>query len=323
MIISPQSLQDLQAQFMMDFSVAFGARKDRWQEKAYRANSTAYKTVHSWLASQPEMRKWVGARILNNLVTRGFELKNEDWEYSFVVDANDIFYDNLGAYEDRGRIAGDVSARWYEKLVTDAMLAGTTAIGWDGQFFYDVDHPVNLDDAGAGTYSNLLSGLPLTPDNLWIVISTMLTYKGENGIPMEVTPSILEVPPGLGLKAYAAVAGNISLATVTAAGLVNQAAGVVAAAGVSNVLPEAINSIQGMLKVVINPRLTGQVYYVHSTNLLKPFVMQVAKDPSGLVAVTDPQNVEVFHNKRFVYGTDSKGVAAGTLPFLSIRVSET
>lgn len=323
MILSPQTVQDLQAQFDMDFQAAFAAGGNRWQEKAYRANSKAYRTVHSWLAAQPEMRKFVGARVINNLVNRAFELKNEDWEYTFSVDVNDVFYDNLGAYEDRGRIAGDVGARWYEKIVTDAMVAGNSTLCWDGQFFYDVDHPVNLDDAGAGVYSNSLSTLPLTPDNLWTVCAAMMSLKNENGLPLETIPTVLEVPPALGLKGAAAVAGNISLASVTAAGLINQTSGVVAAAGVSNVLMEALKSIQGTLKLVINPRLTGAVYYVHSTNLLKPFVMQVAKDPSGLIQVTDPTHPEVFHGKRLVFGTDAKGAAAGTLPFLSFRVSET
>lgn len=325
MIISPQVTQDLQAQFQMDFAQAFGnGSVDRWQNRAYRANSTAYRTVHHWLAAQPEMRKWVGARVLNNLISRAFELKNEDWEYTFGVDVNDIFYDNLGAYEDRGRIAGDVASRWYEKIVTDAMVNGTTNLAWDGQTFYNANHPVNFDDAGAGVYSNNLATLPLTPDNLWTVCATMMSYKNENGLPMEVIPSILEVPPVLGLKGMAAIAGAISLATTTAAGLLNQTAGVVAAGGVSNMLSEALKSIQGTLKLVINPRLSlPDIYYVHSTNLLKPFIMQVAKDPTDLLQITDPSHPEVFNNKRLVFGTDAKGVAAGTLPFLSIRVSQT
>lgn len=324
MIISPQVVQDLQAQFQMDFDGAFQAASvDRWQDRAYRSDTKAYRTVHHWLAAQPEMRKWVGARVVNNLVSRAFELKNEDWEYTISVDVNDVFYDNLGAYEDRGRIAGNVAARWYEKLTTDAMVAGNTTLCWDGQSFYNASHPVNLDDAGAGTYSNSLATLPLTPSNLWSVCAQMMSIKNENGLPLEIVPSILEVPPGLGEKALIAVAASVSLATVTATGLINQTSGVVAAAGVTNVVPAALQSMGGTLKVVVNPRLTGVVWYVHSTNLMKPFIMQVAKDPNQIVQITDPSHPEVFGNKRLVYGIDGKGVAAGTLPFLSFRVSET
>lgn len=320
MIISPQVVQDLQAQFNMDFQEAFGKRKNLWMEKAYRANSTSYKTVFHWLAEQPEMRKWVGARVYNNLISRAYELKNEDWEYTFTVDKNDVFYDNLGAYEDRGRVAGDVGGRWYDKVVTDAQIAGNTTVCWDGQFFYDTDHPVVFDDAGAGTYSNSLSTKPLTADNVWEACATMMAYKGENGVPMEIVPGVLEVPPQLGKKAFEAVSAPISTAVVkNVAGTEN-----VAAAGISNVLPDLLNSIQGALKVVINPRLASQaqVYYIHSVDRIKPFVMQVALDPTGLVQITDPTHPEVFNGKRFVFGTEAKGAAAGTLPFLSIRVSE-
>jgi hypothetical protein len=143
---------------------------------------------------------------------------------------------------------------------------------------------------------------------------------------MEIVPGILEVPPQLGLKAFEAVAAPIGMATVTAAGLTGQTAGVVAAAGVSNMLGEVISSVQGILKPVVNPRLAAQpdVYYIHSTNLLKPFVMQVAQDPTGLYLIESatPGDREQAHNKRFVWGTDAKGVAAGTLPFLSIRASQ-
>lgn len=323
MNVTPQVLLDLQAQFQMDFQVAFGKRdENRWKNRAYRANTTAYKTVHSWLAAQPDMRQWVGARVINNLVARAFTLTNADWEYTFAVDVNDIFYDNLGVYADRGVVAGDVAGRWYEKVVTDAMVAGNSTICWDGQYFYDTDHPVNFDDATAGTYSNSLSALPLTSDNLWTVCAQMLSLVDENGLPLEVTPSVIEVPPVLGKAAFQAVAAPIGTAIIkNVAGSEN-----VAATAIPNMLPEALNSIQGTLQVVINPRLTNaNVYYVHSTNRLKPFVMQVAQDPTALYMMESATqgDRERAHNKRYVFGTDAKGVAAGTLPFLSFRVSQT
>jgi phage major head subunit gpT-like protein len=310
----------------MDFQLGFKAGDvDRWKEKAYRSNSTAYRTVHHWLAAQPEMRKWVGARIINNLVSRSFELKNEDWEYTFSVDTNDIFYDNLGAYEDRARVAGDTASRWYEKVVTDAMIAANVSLAWDGQTFYNAAHPVNYDDSGAGTYANSFTAMPLTSANLWTLIATMMSFKNENGLPMEVMPTLLEVPPQLGIDGATALASGINLATVQALTVNAQAGGNVnvAAAGVENRVPTALAAIGGALKLIINPRLSAAptVWYVHSTNLLKPFIIQVAQDPSPLLQITDPQNPEIFHNKRFIYGTDAKGVAAGTLPFLSMRVS--
>jgi phage major head subunit gpT-like protein len=316
MLVTSQAVIDLSAEFNQDFQAAFAVRgpQSLWMEKAYRVPSSARKGVYSWVADQPDMRKWYGERVIHNFVSRSVELENEDWEYTFEVDRKDIEYDNLGVYADRGRIAGDVAGRWYDKVVTDAMIAGTTTLCFDGQYFYDTDHPVNFDVSSAGTYSNKLTTRPLTADNVWYACAQMMSYKGESGRVLEINPGVLEVPPQLGKKAMEAVSSPIGAAVIkNVAGTEN-----VAAAGITN-------AIQGLLKVVINPRLASQptVWYVHSVDRLKPFVMQVAKDPTPLIARIDPAGDPSFHRKKFEFGTEAAGNAMGTLPVLSIYCDET
>lgn len=311
MQITPQVIQDLQQQFSMDYQRGFQKRKTLWQKRAYQAPSSAFQNVYAWLAELPEMRKWVGPRVMNNLVARAYTLPNDDWELSFAIDRKAIEYDQIGIYSQRAEVMGAGASRWKDKLVTDAQIAGNTTKCWDGQNFYDPSHPVNFDDATLGTYSNSFTALPLTTTNIWTVVAGMMAIKGENGIPMEVMPNVLEVPPQLGKVAMDAMNQSLTAQTIqNVAGTEN-----VAAAGVTNTL-------QGFLELVINPRLAGvaNVWYVHSNDTIMPFVLQVAKEPTEMIARLDPTLDSVFHRKQFEFGTDASGAAGYTLPFLSARV---
>jgi len=313
MDLTPQTLIDLNRQFRMDFDVMF--HQDRpiyWPYKATRVDVSAEVNVYPWLVDLPDWREWIGPRLMRNFVARSTQIKNKDWEFSFSMGRNAILYDQIGLYSERARIAGTRARYLYDKILTDLQTKGNTTKCWDGQFFYDNDHPVDFDDSTAGTYSNSFTALPLNLDNYNTIYETFGSYVGENGQSLELVPTILEVPVALRRKARAILTQDL-----TAQGIRNVAGDqVVAGAAVDNIA-------KGEVELQVNSRLPAGVWYMHATSLLKPFVLQVKQDPSPLIGRVAPTDDNVFHRKTFEWGSDAIANGGYGLPFLSIRVSET
>lgn len=309
MELTPTSLNFLTQQFSLDYQRGYKARTTIWQRIADRVPSNTLMNTYAWMAEISGFRQWIGPRVMKNIATRAYSLTNKDWENSFAVSRNSIEDDQFGLYSRTSQLLGDSAARLWDTLVIDALKAGDTTLGPDGQLFFDTDHPVNMDDGTAGTYSNSVTGKPLTVDNLIELIAQMQAYKGESGDSLEITPQVLLVPPQLAGLAYAAAkAASYVQAVRNVAGTE-----VVAAAGASNPL-------EGLLDVVVSPRLGDEptVYYLLSTDRMKPLILQVRKEPQ-FVSRTEPTMDNVFHRKEFEYGADARGVAGYTLPFLALR----
>lgn len=311
MELTPQTIVDLQRQFRMDFDLFF--HQDRpvlWDKKATRVDVTAEVNVYPWVVDLPDWREWVGPRLMRNFVARSHAIKNKDWEFSFAISRNAIIYDQIGLYSKRAQLAGQRARYLYDKIITDLQLAGNTTLCWDGQFFYDTDHPIDFDDAGAGTYANSFAALDLTLDNYNTMWETMAGYKGENGQVLEIRPTILEVPIALRKKARAIFAQD----------LIAQAIKNVAAT--ENVGAAAVDNLyKGEVEIVVNPRLPATVWFLHATEIAKPFILQVKQDPTPLMGRTDPNLDNVFHRKEFEFGSDAIANGGYGLPMTSIRVS--
>lgn len=303
MQITPAALSFLFNQFKTDYDLGFANRTVNWPSLAERIASTTEMNTYGWLAEIPGFREWIGPRVFHNLASRSYSIVNKDWEDGFTVARNKIEDDQFGIYSRHSQLLGDAAKALWDNLVFDTLQAGASALSFDGQYFFDTDHPINIDDAGAGTYANLFTAKPINPTNLAFLSNKMLAFTGESGRSLEIYPDLLVVPPSLALDAATA------LAPVVAS---NNAA-------IPNPL---ISGIAGgrPLKVLVVPRLENQptVYYLLSTQRLKPIILQVRKEPE-IIQRTDAAADNLFYRKEFEYGADARGNAGYGLPFTAIR----
>lgn len=307
MEVTPSALQAINRSFNFEFQAAVSAAASTtyWQKKARQMPSTGFENVYSWVLGLPDMRRWVGPRIVRSMEGRVYILRNEPWELTWGVDRRHVEYNQIGQYADRARMGGDSAARWKDKLVTDVQLANP--IAFDGQNFYDTDHP-----RGSTVYANYHPSTDLTNDNLWAMAMIMMGYLDDFGESLGVRPTILEVPPQLSKK------GVDALKALQIVQLVKNVAGDqnVAAAAVPNNIGQLFD-----IELVINERLSSRPdeWYLHSTNRMPPFVVQAPKEPSGVTSLTNPSDPNVFWQREFIYGIDADGAAGVTLPFLSLK----
>lgn len=310
MQLTPSLLQAFFTALDVQYQKGYQKRRTYWQDYAWLSPSGTENKTYSWLAELPGMREWIGEKQVKNLSARAFQIVNKNWENTFGVDRNKIEDDEAGIYSQSALLQGDVVARWPDDLVTASLIAGTTTLGYDGSYYFSNNHPVDVDDATQGTYSNLLTSTPLNQANYAAAKAAMRSFKGESGKPLQVLPTMMMVGPSLEQTALEVTkAQNITRIVQNVAGTEN-----VAAAAPTNVY-------YGDVQLVVNERLvddTANAWYIFSTDRIKPFIFQQRKAPTR-VQIIDPTNPLVFNQRQYAYSVEARGAAGFGLPFLSIK----
>jgi phage major head subunit gpT-like protein len=110
-------------------------------------NSTTASNEYGWLGKFPRYREWIGDRVINALSKHGYTLKNRSFESTIGVDRDHFEDDNLGIYAPLFEELGLNARLFPNELVFELLKNGFTTKCYDGQFFFDTDHPV-LDEDG-------------------------------------------------------------------------------------------------------------------------------------------------------------------------------
>lgn len=306
MQLTPATLDAIFYSFRLDFQAAY-ERAAPWHEKvATTVPSTQRENRYAWMKLIPRLREWIGERVLNNLTARGYTIANKDYEGTIAVDRNDIEDDNVGVYKPAVGMLGEQAARWPDDLTTLVLQQGTSRLAFDGQPFFDTSHPVDQDDSSKGTYSNLFTTTPLTPENYQAVRATMMSYLGEDGKPLAIRPSLLIVPPQLEARARQIL--NADFIAPSGGFGINSAA-------------QQTNILKGSADLLVIPELANEPtvwYLVDNTKAIKPFIFQLRKAPV-MVPMVDPQSENLFYRKTYIWGVDARGNTGYSLPWLAAR----
>ena len=130
-------------------------------------SSTGTET-YAWLGQLPKMREWLGDRVIQNISTSGYSLINKDFEQTVSVDRNHVLDNVLGQYSMILQQMGFDVAVFPTELVWNTLAAGFTSLCYDGQYFFDTDHPVIQADGSTASVSNVQAGT----GNPWFLLDT-------------------------------------------------------------------------------------------------------------------------------------------------------
>lgn len=168
MIINQANLGAIYKGFKTIFQEAFAGVQPHFTRVATEVPSSTREEAYPWLGSLPRMREWAGERVINNLKTHGFTIKNKDFELSVEVDRNDIEDDTIGIYTPMFSELGRATNAHPDELTFDLLKAGFTTACYDGQYFFDTDHPV-----GDASVSNFGGGA----GNPWFLLDVSRAIK--------------------------------------------------------------------------------------------------------------------------------------------------
>jgi len=166
--ITAALLSNLFTGFKTSFQGGFAGVAPTYQRIATVVPSSTKTEDYGWLGNWPKIREWLGDRQVNELAASKYSITNRTFETTVGVDRDDIEDDRLGIYTPMFQELGRSVAAFPDSLVYALLAAGFTTKCYDGQYFFDTDHPV-----GDGVVSNHGGGAG-TP---WFLLDTSRALK--------------------------------------------------------------------------------------------------------------------------------------------------
>jgi phage major head subunit gpT-like protein len=160
LIINSGNLKNAGIGFNAAFKTGLTTTTSQYALIATTVPSTTKKNEYGWLNMLPQVREWLGDRQSSRVAASGYTVTNRDWEITLEVDRNDFEDDNLGIYTPMLQMMGGNTTRHYDRLTFGALKSGFAAGGecFDGQYFFDTDHPILAEDGTKTTFANTDGG---------------------------------------------------------------------------------------------------------------------------------------------------------------------
>jgi phage major head subunit gpT-like protein len=175
-IITPALLTSLRTGMSTIFQNSLRDTPTHWAKIATHVPSSTASNTYGWLGQFPKLREWAGSRVVKDMAASGYSLTNKLYEGTVGVSRVDIEDDNIGIYTPMMQEVGRATATHPDELVFALLAAGHSTLCFDGQNFFDTDHPVypHVDGTGtATTVSNVQSGT----DPAWYLLDTSRPLK--------------------------------------------------------------------------------------------------------------------------------------------------
>lgn len=187
--VSRDAIEAANVGFQATFQEAFASAAPTYRRFTEVVNSTASIETYAWLGAIPQMREWIGERFHASLEGEAYTLKNRKFEATVDVPVDAFEDDRVGLFKPAIKAMGMSAAEHPESLVYQALKAGFAATCFDGQYFFDTDHPVVVNgrevsrsnmQAGAGPAWYLLcTRRPVMPLVYQDRVKPVLVMKGD------------------------------------------------------------------------------------------------------------------------------------------------
>lgn len=168
MIINAEALARVYTAFTAVFNNAFSGTQT-WHERVAMTVPAQTRIMdYKFLLDFPMVREWIGDRQISSLEPKAYQVETKDWEVTIEVDRNDIEDSQLGLYNPIVAALAQEAKQHPDRLVAELLKSGASAACFDGQNFFDTDHPV-----GSGTAANYSAGA----STAWYLLDTSRAIK--------------------------------------------------------------------------------------------------------------------------------------------------
>ncbi|WP_130651575.1 Mu-like prophage major head subunit gpT family protein, partial [Candidatus Williamhamiltonella defendens] len=178
-IVTPALLKILFTGYKTCFQKGLGMAHPQYNKIATVIQSSTASNTYGWLGQWPGFREWVGDRVIKNMEAHSYQILNKAFESTVAVKRTHIEDDNLGIYAPMMEEMGRATAVFPDELVFPLLKAGFNSECYDGQYFFDADHPVNRQMDGQGediSVSNVLIDASYKGD-AWYLLDTSRALK--------------------------------------------------------------------------------------------------------------------------------------------------
>jgi phage major head subunit gpT-like protein len=178
-IIKNETLQALRTMVRGEFAGRLAAldADPLYKKLATVITSNTSSNTYGWLGQFPRLREWVGERVINDIRESSYAIANKLYEATLGIKRVDIEDDNIGIYRPLAQAEAEEVIAFFNRNVAGLIKNGFSTLCFDGQNFFDVDHPVYPNTDGTGTavsvsnYVGTLSGENADTGKPWFLLS--------------------------------------------------------------------------------------------------------------------------------------------------------
>jgi phage major head subunit gpT-like protein len=302
---TPTNLLGFFTAFRARFYEGYAGTPAWWQTLAMTEPSDTSLNTYGWMDRLPAMREWIGARQVTEPITQNRSVVNRHFEITSSIDADRFRDDQYGIYNNIVREHARQAAKRHDYNLAALIEANPTC--FDGQAYFSTAHPQDTSgQQSLVTYSNDLINLALNPTNIGQVKTQMRNFRGRDGKPFNVRPTLLVVPPNLEEAAHVICQNDYYSP--------NQFGGSSQQVGMSQ------NMYKGQFTYLVIPELThaNTWYAFYQEGPIRGLLVQLRQEiqMQFLVNPTDPN---VFWQKEYAWGADSRENYDVTLPWYGVR----
>ncbi|MEL8055035.1 MAG: Mu-like prophage major head subunit gpT family protein [Pseudomonadota bacterium] len=172
MDLTPENVRNFGVTLNTHFQAGIDSVESEWSKIADLVNSTTSRETYGWLGDLPKMRRWIGDRRLKRIREKLYQLINDDFEDTIAVNRNKFEDNELGTFGTLASSFGRSVAELPDDLVFEALVLGYVTECYDGQNFFDTEHPV-----GEGANQKLVSNVQAGAGESWFLLCTNSTIK--------------------------------------------------------------------------------------------------------------------------------------------------
>lgn len=173
MIINRANLSMLFTGYKASFQNAFAGITPDFMPFTLEVPSVNSVEQYGWLGNSTAFREWIGDRVIQNLALHDYSIKNKPFENTVGVPRENIEDDSFGLFNPLMGQLGQDSANHPSTLIYELLAGGFAGKCYDGQFFFDNDHPVTNKAGAEVSVSNFQGG----SGTAWYLLDTSRVMK--------------------------------------------------------------------------------------------------------------------------------------------------
>ena len=143
-----------------------------WEQVASLIISSSWEETYAWVGEFSRLKEWVGDRQVEEMKTYDYSVKNVKFEATETIPAEYVEDDRYGILMPKFEDMGYAAASHPDELIFDLLLKGFETLCYDGQNFFDTDHPVG-ETASQQSVSNMQAG----NSSPWFLLDTSRPLK--------------------------------------------------------------------------------------------------------------------------------------------------
>lgn len=174
MIITAPALGSLFVGFKAAFNKGFEGAASTYTKVAMEVTSSTAQETYGWLGQFPDLREWIGPRVVHNLQAHGYIISNRKFEVTLSVPRESIEDDQYGVFTPMFENMGQVTRKHPDALVYEVLGSGFTGKCYDEKPFFAPDHTVTDKDGNVtATHSNVQEG----DGPAWFLLDTSRPFR--------------------------------------------------------------------------------------------------------------------------------------------------